>query len=255
MSAFNLHLGIGNLFDFLNNWFDSPSASIEVSLVDGSLHSSVDFSTMALLYCSQDSNDSLYFNDQRLPSVSSDLFITLVSVINWQLKEEKSQKNFSKNRIDVYEEGIKLLNLPTLLPSCSFHLLLHRYFTSLIGECCKFPQHTSTILSLQSFLKCLPNQPLESLESDMSSGKKRVGGMAQNSLTDLIDYPLQVINMSLYLCKFVHIYIFIHTFEDTAICIFIYIYILRIIYINKRICTYLYMHIYLIIYIHIHECT
>jgi hypothetical protein len=192
MSAFNLHLGIGNLFDFLNNWFELPTASQDVSLIDGSLHEPLDFHTMASLYCSKGSNDS--WNDQRLPSVSSNLIISLLSVINWQLKEEKMQGKLQKNRVDVYEEGILLFSLPALYPSRSFHLLLHRYFTSLISECCKFPQHISTILSLQTFLKSSPpNHTHESIKCDVSYGKEGVGGIAQNSLTDLIDYPLQVI--------------------------------------------------------------
>jgi hypothetical protein len=192
MSAFNLHLGIGNLFDFLNNWFELPTASMDVSLIDGSLHEPLDFYTMASLYCSKGSND--IWNDQRLPSVSSHLIISLLSVINWQLKEEKIHEKLQKNRVDVYEEGIQVLSLPALYPSRSFHLLLHRYFTSLISECCKFPQHTSTILSLQTFLKSnSPNHTHGSIKCDVSSGKEGVGDIARKSLTDLVDYPLQVL--------------------------------------------------------------
>jgi hypothetical protein len=67
-------------------------------------------------------------------------------------------------------EDERYLHLPRLLSTSTFHSFLHRYFASIIQECCKYPHHVS---ALSDLIESLGNQP------DGSS-----------QLTSLADHPL-----------------------------------------------------------------
>ena len=99
-----------------------------------------------------------------LPSVSSVLSMALKGVLDWQteqvspsdylpwkLKSELPRDHSLQFRVSK-EHSPHGTDLPSITSHFSFHLLLHRYLSSLVSECCKYSQHTQALVTLRDQL-------------------------------------------------------------------------------------------------------
>ena len=87
-----------------------------------------------------------------LPSLTTVLRTALKGVIDWQARS--IPPGFDPH----YDLGLRTpvkLYIPPLPVMFSFHLPLHRFFASVIGEGCKFPMHAPALLELQHQLGAL----------------------------------------------------------------------------------------------------
>ena len=236
MAAFNLYLGIGILFEFLNNWLDMPTAHedvpprltpphdqqqqqlMDVAVDDQSAgatphvsaknngdevededdsddtdlgNSDGEPSSWSSSLSSSGKGDGFFaswamserhrwtWNTSMLPSVLSVATATLNAVLDWQKWyrshcEKPSLEAISVRRrplsFAIFSNSNVLVSLPPLLidgndfsngggstRGCglSFHLFLHRYLSSLITDCCKYPQHTVVLQQFQRRLLAL----------------------------------------------------------------------------------------------------
>ena len=87
-----------------------------------------------------------------LPSLTTVLRTALKGVTDWQARSVPP--GFDPHNDLGLRTPVRLYILP-LPVMYSFHLPLHRYFASVIGEGCKYPMHTPALLELQHQLAAL----------------------------------------------------------------------------------------------------
>ena len=240
MAAFNLYLGIGILFEFLNNWLDMRTAHQNVpptltSSTDQPMHDQQQQQLMDVAvdnpsegmtpHVSSKNNDDededdsedtdlgnsngepsswssstssssgkgdgffaswamserhrWTWNTSMLPSALSVATATLDAVLEWQKWyrrhcEKPSLEAISVRRrplsFTIFSSSNVVVSLPPLLidgndysngggssrgHGLSFHLFLHRYLSSLITDCCKYPQHAVVLQQFQRRLLAL----------------------------------------------------------------------------------------------------
>ena len=185
MTAFNLYLCIGNLFDWLNNWLDDPSsATHSLFSVDTDESLPIMQQNVGAHTCSSNSSvmdcaDSDYnvhvppgadsgtptrqmllgtetWEKNSLPSMTAVLHSALHGVLAWQARHVSRDDLLCDPQQQIDHRTTSLvptLNLPTLPAAFSFHLPLHRFLSSIISEASKYPAHTDALLAIQ---RCLP---------------------------------------------------------------------------------------------------
>lgn len=119
MYAFNLYLGLGSLFDYMVNWYESPDS----------------VSTATEL-------------DAALPTVQDHMQRVLRSVIGWQ-SEYISNASFRWASVIGMPPSLEPFSLYEEPPSKSFHIVLHRFFATCVREACKYKHLESTLLTVQ----------------------------------------------------------------------------------------------------------
>jgi hypothetical protein len=163
MVAFNLYIGISGLFDYFVNWFEfleaieSPPSPV--------------------------SHDPLPTVFEHTLSVLSELLDWQVNFLSHQSRDDLPILNSHKLGGDEY------LTLHREQTKRSFHLYLHRYFSTCIRESARFPHLTETIDQIQTYLlveqasdemtlAAILDQPLAVLvwESQIRSGMWRRNG-------------------------------------------------------------------------------
>lgn len=188
MTAFNLYLCIGNLFDWLNNWLDDPSSTTHSLLPEGNdgsltamqpdgnaaahIYSSGSFCKSCNVMDVADSGQNISaasgavsgtsvkqglhelgsWEENSLPSMTAVLHSALKGVLAWQARHVSREDMLSdpQQRIDQRITSlVPTLCLPTLPAAFSFHLPLHRFLSSIISEACKYPAHTDALLAIQ----------------------------------------------------------------------------------------------------------
>ena len=266
MAAFNLYLGIGILFEFLNNWLDMPTAHEDAPptltpLADQPTHddqlqqlmdvaedkqSDVETQNITSKYSEDEDEDDSddtdvgnsngepsswssslsssekgdrffvswamsergrwTWNTSMLPSALSVATATLDAVLDWQKWYRSHCEKPSLEAISVRKRplsfaisssGNVLVSLPPLLidgndyrsggnssRGCglSFHLFLHRYLSSLITDCCKYPQHT---VVLQQFQRRLSDLDSSNSTATPPSNRVSVCQLSNDALSEM----------------------------------------------------------------------
>mmetsp|Transcript_14235 Transcript_14235/g.21295 ORF Transcript_14235/g.21295 Transcript_14235/m.21295 type:complete len:1890 (-) Transcript_14235:130-5799(-) len=122
MHAFNLYLGFGSLFDYLVNWYESPS-SVEPMTMPNS--------------------------QQKLPTVFEHMKQVVHAVASWQTKFLESVVWDVMPRMPSVGGHIPLY---AELENKSFHLFTHRFFATCIRESCRYLHLYQPLQDMQSYV-------------------------------------------------------------------------------------------------------
>lgn len=126
MVAFNLYIGISGLFDYFVNWFDSLD-SIESPMSPVS--------------------------HTPLPTVFEHTLLVLSELFDWQANFLNDQPLDYLPLLYTHEvDSVEYITLHRDQRKRSFHIYLHRYFTTCIRESTRFAHLTETIDQIQTYL-------------------------------------------------------------------------------------------------------
>lgn len=121
MTAFNLYLSLGSLFEYIINWLEDPNCTLPATS-----------------------------NNKELPTVSELLERMLQSITTWQ------QKFFDEScmQTQIYESfpSGNFICYPHM-PLRSFHLYLYRFLSTILRECTKHEYLVDTLAQFQVVLK------------------------------------------------------------------------------------------------------
>ena len=123
MTAFNLYLSVGSLFEYIINWLEDPNCTVPATV-----------------------------NTVTLPTVSDLLESMLVTITSWQ--QEYFQNSDMQTQIyEAFPLG-NFICYPSM-PLRSFHLYLHRFLSTLLRECTKHDYLLDTLAQFQVAVKKL----------------------------------------------------------------------------------------------------
>ena len=145
MQAFNLSLGLSSVFEYLSEWFESPNSK-DNHVVNGCEDITATPITPPkigqppIVLCTVHGMVSGIL--QKL-STWQEWFVEHSDRIHIKLyPRDDGEPNDTKNTLALCQSP----------PMISFHLLLHRFYSSCLRECCKLAHLTSTLARLQSDL-------------------------------------------------------------------------------------------------------
>jgi hypothetical protein len=124
MVAFNLYIGISGLFDYFVNWFE-PLDSIESAVSP--------------------------ISSKPLPTVFEHVLLVLNALLEWQ-SSFFDQDWVACPLLGSNKSAEATLEIYPTRRERSFHLFLHRYFSTCIRECARFAHLSETIDQIQSYL-------------------------------------------------------------------------------------------------------
>ena len=128
----------------------------------------------------ENENENIWDN-KVLPSLTTVLRTALKGVVDWQARSVPPGFDLH------YDLGLRTsvkLYIPPLPVMFSFHLPLHRFFASVIGEGCKFPMHTPALLELQHQLGVLTR---DTYGNEKGKGKGKGMGKERRQTSDSDD--------------------------------------------------------------------